>query len=119
MHCILCIVFYALYSMHCILCILFYALYSMHCIICSVLCVSYSMHSYYSLHIFFASYCLHCILPIVYYTCTILNSLQTSDKIDNYNNKELVPHRLQSYILLNTAIWNIIHVIYFNLRIEH
>ena len=32
MHSILCILFYALYSMHHILCIIFYALYTMHCI---------------------------------------------------------------------------------------
>ena len=38
MHCILCIIFYALYSKHCILCIVFYALYSMHCILWILFC---------------------------------------------------------------------------------
>ena len=31
MHCTICIVFYAMYSLQCILCNVFYALYSMHC----------------------------------------------------------------------------------------
>ena len=33
MHCIVGIVFYALYSIHCILCIVFYELYYIHCIL--------------------------------------------------------------------------------------
>ena len=31
MHCTICIVFYAMYSLQCILCNVFYSLYSMHC----------------------------------------------------------------------------------------
>jgi hypothetical protein len=63
LHCILCIVFYALYSMHCILCIVFYALYSIHCI---VLCVLYSMHCILC-SIFYALYYLYCILCDIVY----------------------------------------------------
>ena len=44
MHCIVCIVFYALYSMNHILCIVFYALYSMHCILSIDFYALYSMH---------------------------------------------------------------------------
>ena len=44
MHCIQCIIFYALFPMHCILCIVFYALYYMDLILCIALYASYYMH---------------------------------------------------------------------------
>ena len=44
MHCILCIVLYALYYMHCIICIILYALYIMHSNLCIVFFSLYSMH---------------------------------------------------------------------------
>jgi hypothetical protein len=66
MHCILCIVFYALYSMPCILCILSYALYFIHCIICIVLYALYYMHCIKCI-VFYALYSMHCILCIVFY----------------------------------------------------
>ena len=45
MHCIISIVFYALYSMYYILCIVFYKLnYSMHCILCIVFYALFSLH---------------------------------------------------------------------------
>ena len=37
MHCILCVVFYALYNVHWIICIVLFALYCMHCIVWIVL----------------------------------------------------------------------------------
>ena len=40
---ILCILFYALYSMHCIILNVFYEMYSMHCILCIVFYASYFM----------------------------------------------------------------------------
>jgi hypothetical protein len=50
MHCMLCIAFYALYSMHFTLLIVFYALYSMHCFYNCILC-----------NIFYELYFRHCI----------------------------------------------------------
>ena len=37
MHCILCTVSSALYSIHCIISIVFYCVYSMHCVLCMLI----------------------------------------------------------------------------------
>ena len=70
MHCILCILLLALYSMHsilyCILCILLIALYYMHCILCFVFHALYSIHCILCI-VFFALYSMHCILCIFSY----------------------------------------------------
>ena len=64
MHCIICIVFVALYSLHCIICILLYALYTMHNIICIASSALYSMH-YMLCIVLYTS--MHCFLCIVFY----------------------------------------------------
>ena len=60
MHCISCIVIYALYSMNCMICIILYGLYYFHyilCIVCIILCALYSMH------------CIICIVWSASYPC--------------------------------------------------
>ena len=57
MHCILCILYYALQTMHCILFIAYYAWHSLQWIVCIALYVLHLMHS------------------IVFYICCLHNSL--------------------------------------------
>ena len=146
MHCILYIVFYALYYMHMILCILFFALYSMHCIVCIVFNALYSTHCLlcmYYLKLFaniwqkgsttitsknsfhtdrwnIFSLIQQCgILSWSYMhwtywqqgTCTILNSLQTSDK--KGQKQEFLAHRLLQYNLCNVFYFTYCCAIYF------
>ena len=71
----LCIVFYAMYSIHCILFIVSYALYCMHCILYIISYALYSIivfYAWYSMHgiigiVLYASYYMHCILCIGFY----------------------------------------------------
>ena len=67
MHCILCILLYALYSMPCIICIVFHALYSIQCIWYIIFYVLYYMHHILCI-VFYALYYMHCILFIVFYS---------------------------------------------------
>ena len=62
-HCIACVVWYALLSMYCILCIVLCVLYSMYCTICIVL---YSSHCIQCI-VFYVLYFLHFILGIILY----------------------------------------------------
>jgi hypothetical protein len=67
MHFILCILFYALYSIHYILCIVLYAYYSLHCIICIAFYTLFDMHCILFI-VFYALYSLQSIICIVFYT---------------------------------------------------
>ena len=66
MHCILCILFYALYFINYILCVVFYALYFRECGLCIVLYAFYSMN-YNICIVLYALYSMYCILCIFSY----------------------------------------------------
>ena len=88
LHCILCNVFHALYSMHCIICIVLYSLYSMHCILCIVYYALYSMHCIICI-VFFALYNMHCMIYIVLWLKKIYKSTKCLD-LKNLKTPELI-----------------------------
>jgi hypothetical protein len=75
MNFILCIIFYAFYSMHFILCILFHAFYSMHFILCILLYVFHYVTMFLCHNVinfnFFTSYCFLSILTNIETRCTL------------------------------------------------
>jgi hypothetical protein len=75
MNCIICIVFYALYSIHCILCIVFYAVYSMQCILLIVLYAFCYMYCDQCI-VFYALYYMHCILCSAFYALFSMHCIQ-------------------------------------------
>jgi hypothetical protein len=77
MHCILCIVLYALCSLDFILCVVFYALYSIHCILCIVICiVFYVLYSSY-----FACYSLCIVFPTLFEAFELTLKLVDADHL--------------------------------------
>ena len=75
MYYIICIVLYTLYSMPYMLCIIFYLLYSIHCTVCIVLYAllpmiyTYVLNTFHSMHVIqcFVLYTLNCIVCIELY----------------------------------------------------
>ena len=65
MHCIMCIVFFVLYSMFCILCIVLYELHSVHCILCIVFYVLHLCIIFYELYLCIILFAFHFDLCIV------------------------------------------------------
>ena len=84
MHCILCIIFNALYSMDCILCIALYVLFSLHCII---------IHC----NLFYALYSTHCIL------CELLNFESCCGQTDIVTYKPAIAAKNVTKALLNLS----------------
>ena len=84
MHCMLCIVFFALYSMHCIPCIVLYALYSIHCVLCIVFYILYSLHCILCIvfHGLYYIHCFICILIFVMYKAAI--AAKNSSSLDYF-----------------------------------
>ena len=76
MHCVLFIVFQALYYIHYLLCIVYNAMNSMYIILCIVFWSIYSMH-FIICHVFFAFYYMYCIICIIFTLLYALNGSRT------------------------------------------
>jgi hypothetical protein len=91
MHCIICIIFYTLYSIHCMLCIVFYALCPLHCILCIVFHSLYSMNCiicivfYVSYSSYFTCYSLCGVLP------TLFKAFELTLKLVDTNHLTVIP----------------------------
>ena len=117
MHCILCIVFYALYSMHCIICTIFYPLYSMQCILCIVFYELFSMHCilfivFYALHSLYlnnAFYSMkHAHIMESFFCIAQKRSIPKHDYDRDFCNKSMQGKYQLKYIFLIIMFWRIV-----------